>query len=46
MMFNVSSDLNETGDLRYLLLLLMADSRAAASNGDETGESVLEDWRE
>ena len=45
MMFNVSSDLNETGDLRYLLLLLMYDSRARASIDDERGEELLEDRR-
>ena len=30
----------------YLLLRLMADSRAAASNDEEMGEWVLEDLRE
>lgn len=30
----------------YLLLRLMADSRAAASSDEEMGECVLEDWRE
>ena len=38
MMFNVNSDLNETGDSTYLLWLLMTDSRAVASNDDEMGE--------
>ena len=34
------------GDWTYLLSSLMADSRAAASNDEEMGEWVLEDWRE
>ena len=34
------------GDLRYQLLRLMYDSRAAASNDEEMEEWVLEDWRE
>ena len=34
------------GDWTYLLLRLMADSRAVASNDEEMGECVLEDWME
>ena len=34
------------GDWTYLLLLLMYDSRAAASNDEEMEGCVLEDWRE
>ena len=34
------------GDWTYLLLPLMADSRAAASNDEEMRGCVLEDWRE
>ena len=34
------------GDYTYLLLLLIYDSRAAASNDEEMGECVLVDWRE
>ena len=33
-------------DWRYLPMPLMADSRAGASNDEERGEWVLEDWME
>ena len=33
-------------DYTNLLLLLMNDSRSGASNDDDMGEWILEDWRE
>ena len=48
LMNNQGDSQEETGDgdQMNLLLYLMADSIAAASNDEEMDEYVLEDWRE